>query len=384
MDYSNLIQSMKSSLDDYQKASEEELSALYSAAREEYNKSYTASLENLDRQYKSDVNDAYAKRALEDKNTGEYLASRGLSRSGESANAKIASGVTLGNTLDSLSESMYDSKSRLTSQYGQALAGLAEKEAAEKSENRKWYADLSASLASAAEDNRLKEEQLQLDRDKLQHTVEMDNNELKKLKEELEAYEKELSKREKALKDMLNGSEASGSGEAAGTESPEDYAKTLVYNATGKDSISGASDIVAVMKELKELQSNGMSDQYYKSLLSALKKLGYSTQDLDYDEISDVAQKSKENYERIYRELYRLYSMKGYTDSSASDTAGKQADEIQYEYLYKYSPNIDFFESAVVLAGLDTDSLDGFYQKVKHANESNDLPDIVLGSWIKK
>lgn len=76
--------------------------------------------------------------------------------------------------------------------------------------------------------------------------------------------------------------------------------------------------------------------------------------------------------------------MKGYTDSSASDTAGKQADEIQYEYLYKYSPNIDFFESAVVLAGLDTDSLDGFYQKVKHANESNDLPDIVLGSWIKK
>ena len=99
MDYSNLIQSMKSSLDDYQKASEEELSALYSAAREEYNKSYTASLENLDRQYKSDVNDAYAKRALEDKNTGEYLASRGLSRSGESANAKIASGVTLGNNV---------------------------------------------------------------------------------------------------------------------------------------------------------------------------------------------------------------------------------------------------------------------------------------------
>lgn len=47
------------------------------------------------------------------------------------------------------------------------------------------------------------------------------------------------------------------------------------------------------MKELKELQSNGMSDQYYKSLLSALKKLGYSTQDLDYDEISDVAQKAK-------------------------------------------------------------------------------------------
>ena len=92
------IESIKNALEAYGKQSDETLTSLYAAARDEYNKSYNAALDTLNAQYESDKKQAYTKKAADDKNMGEYLAARGLSRSGESVNARIASDVSLGNT----------------------------------------------------------------------------------------------------------------------------------------------------------------------------------------------------------------------------------------------------------------------------------------------
>ena len=181
------IESIKNALEAYGKQSDETLTSLYAAARDEYNKSYNAALDTLNAQYESDKKQAYTKKATDDKNMGEYLAARGLSRSGESVNARIASDVSLGNTLSALSSGLRESQNTLASDYGKALANLAIEEANKKAENNRWTAEFSASLASTAADNALREEQNRLDRDKFNHTVEMDNNALNDLKAELEA-----------------------------------------------------------------------------------------------------------------------------------------------------------------------------------------------------
>lgn len=119
------IESIKNALEAYGKQSDETLTSLYAAARDEYNKSYNAALDTLNAQYESDKKQAYTKKAADDKNMGEYLAARGLSRSGESVNARIASDVSLGNTLSALSSGLRESQNTLASDYGKALANLA-------------------------------------------------------------------------------------------------------------------------------------------------------------------------------------------------------------------------------------------------------------------
>ena len=112
------IESIKSSLEAYGKQSDETLTSLYAAARDEYNKSYNAALDTLDARYEADKKQAYTKKAADDKNMGEFLAARGLSRSGESVSARIASDVSLGNTLSALSGGLRESQNTLASDSG--------------------------------------------------------------------------------------------------------------------------------------------------------------------------------------------------------------------------------------------------------------------------
>lgn len=160
------IESIKSSLEAYGKQSDETLTSLYAAARDEYNKSYNAALDTLNARYEADKKQAYTKKAADDKNMGEFLAARGLSRSGESVSARIASDVSLGNTLSALSGGLRESQNALASDYGKALANLAVEEANKKAENDRWTAEFSASLAGMAAENALREEQNKLERDK--------------------------------------------------------------------------------------------------------------------------------------------------------------------------------------------------------------------------
>ena len=379
------IESIKSSQEAYGKMS----------ARDEYNKSYNAALDTLNARYEADKKQAYTKKAADDKNLGEFLAARGLSRSGESVSARIASDVSLGNTLSALSGGLRESQNALASDYGKALANLAVEEANKKAENDRWTAEFSASLA----ENALREEQNKLERDKFDHTVEMDNNALNKLKAELEAYEAELKKREEALKDAEAGKpntdgNAGNTGNTGNTGNDDDYdgsmlnpselARDIVSQYASGKTLSTQAENFAVLKYLRNLKREGIDEAYYDLLVSNLKALGFTGANVDYTTLLNTVNDSIENYYHVQERLYKLFREKGFEDALALAGSKDRAAGLQFEYLYRHSPSIAFFELAVYAADLNLDDLPVFYSNAERQNRNPNEYDIVLGAALGK
>ncbi len=394
------IESIKSSLEAYGKQSDETLTSLYAAARDEYNKSYNAALDTLNARYEADKKQAYTKKAADDKNMGEYLAARGLSRSGDSVSARIASDVSLGNTLSALSGGLRESQNTLASDYGKALANLAVEEANKKAENDRWTAEFSASLASTAAENALREEQNKLERDKFDHTVEMDNNALNDLKAELEAYEAELKKREEALKDAEagkpnTGGNAGNTGNTGNTGNdddgydgsmlnPSELARDIVSQYASGKTLSTQAENFAVLKYLRNLKREGIDEAYYDLLVSNLKALGFTGANVDYTTLLNTVNDSIENYYHVQERLYKLFREKGFEDELALAGSKDRAAGLQFEYLYRHSPSIAFFELAVYAADLNLDDLPVFYSNAERQNRDPNEYDIVLGAALGK
>ena len=393
------IESIKSSLEAYGKQSDETLTSLYAAARDEYNKSYNAALDTLNARYEADKQQAYTKKAADDKNMGEFLAARGLSRSGESVSARIASDVSLGNTLSALSGGLRESQNALASDYGNALANLAVEEANKKAENDRWTAEFSASLAGMAAENALREEQNKLERDKFDHTVEMDNNALNDLKAELEAYEAELKKREEALKDAEAGKpntdgNAGNTGNTGNTGNDNDYdgsmlnpselARDIVSQYASGKTLSTQAENFAVLKYLRNLKREGIDEAYYDLLVSNLKALGFTGANVDYTTLLNTVNDSIENYYHVQERLYKLFREKGFEDALALAGSKDRAAGLQFEYLYRHSPSIAFFELAVYAADLNLDDLPVFYSNAERQNRDPNEYDIVLGAALGK
>ena len=394
------IESIKSSLEAYGKQSDETLTSLYAAARDEYNKSYNAALDTLNARYEADKQQAYTKKAADDKNMGEFLAARGLSRSGESVSARIASDVSLGNTLSALSGGLRESQNALASDYGKALANLAVEEANKKAENDRWTAEFSASLAGMAAENALREEQNKLERDKFDHTVEMDNNALNDLKAELEAYEAELKKREEALKDAEAGKpntdgNAGNTGNTGNTGNdddgydgsmlnPSELARDIVSQYASGKTLSTQAENFAVLKYLRNLKREGIDEAYYDLLVSNLKALGFTGANVDYTTLLNTVNDSIENYYHVQERLYKLFREKGFEDALALAGSKARAAGLQFEYLYRHSPSIAFFELAVYAADLNLDDLPVFYSNAERQNRDPNEYDIVLGAALGK
>ena len=394
------IESIKSSLEAYGKQSDETLTSLYAAARDEYNKSYNAALDTLNARYEADKQQAYTKKAADDKNMGEFLAARGLSRSGESVSARIASDVSLGNTLSALSGGLRESQNALASDYGKALANLAVEEANKKAENDRWTAEFSASLAGMAAENALREEQNKLERDKFDHTVEMDNNALNDLKAELEAYEAELKKREEALKDAEAGKpntdgNAGNTGNTGNTGNdddgydgsmlnPSELARDIVSQYASGKTLSTQAENFAVLKYLRNLKREGIDEAYYDLLVSNLKALGFTGANVDYTTLLNTVNDSIENYYHVQERLYKLFREKGFEDALALAGSKDRAAGSQFEYLYRHSPSIAFFELAVYAADLNLDDLPVFYSNAERQNRDPNEYDIVLGAALGK
>lgn len=123
-----------------------------------------------------------------------------------------------------------------------------------------------------AAENALREEQNKLERDKFDHTVEMDNNALNDLKAELEAYEAELKKREEALKDAEAGKpntdgNAGNTGNTGNTGNDDDYdgsmlnpselARDIVSQYASGKTLSTQAENFAVLKIPAQSQARG-------------------------------------------------------------------------------------------------------------------------------
>ena len=250
-----------------------------------------------------------------------------------------------------------------------------------------------------AAENALREEQNKLERDKFDHTVEMDNNALNDLKAELEAYEAELKKREEALKDAEAGKpntdgNAGNTGNTGNTGNDDDYdgsmlnpselARDIVSQYASGKTLSTQAENFAVLKYLRNLKREGIDEAYYDSLVSNLKALGFTGANVDYTTLLNTVNDSIENYYHVQERLYKLFREKGFEDALALAGSKDRAAGLQFEYLYRHSPSIAFFELAVYAADLNLDDLPVFYSNAERQNRDPNEYDIVLGAALGK
>ena len=214
------------------------------------------------------------------------------------------------------------------------------------------------------------------------------------------SYEAELKKREEALKEAESNKPGTGNtgntsasddtpGNTGGNEdnnsmlNPAELAKDIVSQyATGK-TLSTQAENFAVLKYLRNLKREGIDEAYYDSLVSNLKALGFTGANVNYNTLLDTVNDSIENYYRLQEELYNLYLEKGFSPEIASAGSKDRAQGLQYEYLYRHSPSISFFELAVYAADLDLDHLETFYSHVETNRRDPNEYDIVLGGALK-
>lgn len=123
MDYEKLIAEVKDGIDNYS-FDDSEYKKLYDSAYSNLEQVYKAQGEALDQSYYNQRRRAAGENALGTKNMAEQLASRGLARSGESADLLINQGVSLNSSLSNLAESNIAAKAYLAESYGDKRAEL--------------------------------------------------------------------------------------------------------------------------------------------------------------------------------------------------------------------------------------------------------------------
>ena len=145
MAYEALIEQAKK----YLTLDNSEFEKYYSKATENLKKNYEASLYSLNKQYTKDKNEAAARTMLNSRNMDQYLAARGLSRSGESVQEKINSSLSLNNTLSELADSNSRQILELAKNKNDSLLSLEEKRINRKDSNEKWATEQAFNIAKA-------------------------------------------------------------------------------------------------------------------------------------------------------------------------------------------------------------------------------------------
>lgn len=158
MKYSELVEQTKKELS---KATDTAaiLTELYNKAKSFHKANYDESVKELNRDYEAKRNTAAAEKLITDKNTGEFLASRGLSFSGESAQQKLNSDISFNNTLSSLADEHTKGLSELAKNKNQKLAELDTDLAQKRTEASKELYDNAIKMA----DNKIKYGEVSLD-----------------------------------------------------------------------------------------------------------------------------------------------------------------------------------------------------------------------------
>lgn len=148
MAYESLINQAK----DYLKLDNSEFEEYYRKAAENLQNSYNKSLSLLEKQYTKDKNAAASQSMLNKRNMDQYLAARGLSRSGESVQEQINSNISLNNTLNSLADTNARQIAELETNKNADLLELEEKRLEHKSAADKWNAEQENKRREAAEE----------------------------------------------------------------------------------------------------------------------------------------------------------------------------------------------------------------------------------------
>ena len=126
-----------------------EFESYYRKAAENLRADYNSSLAELKKQYGKDKNAAAAQSMQNLRNMNQYLAARGLSRSGEGVQEQLNANISLANTLSELADSNSRQMAELAKSRNSGLLALEEKRIDRKDANEKWLTERAFEVAKA-------------------------------------------------------------------------------------------------------------------------------------------------------------------------------------------------------------------------------------------
>ncbi|MGI6717459.1 MAG: hypothetical protein ACOX3X_09840 [Eubacteriales bacterium] len=362
----------------------------YKKAISNLGKEYDTSAQKVERKYFADTNKAAAQSSLNAKNIAQFMASRGLSRSGEAEQETINSNLALSQQLSELANAKYDALSRLYAEKDKALLDLEKEYATQKGKNQNWLYQTAFDLAAAEyeaakrqEDIAREDAKIKSQREYEEYIRALEREYEKKLLEEKRAYEDKVRQEEQAFKKELaqlgskggsGGSQDDSGGKYVPTQNAATVAKNIIssYTDDGKK-VKSISDRVRLYQYVTEIQNAGVDSSYLQDVLFALKAAGYTTPSQTEINAYATVDKSKSVYDNRWKSYYDMYIKLGLKEKDARIRADKAALNSRLDYCYNQSRSYDEFAACVEILGITGDVLDEYLKRVNVINSDAKL-----------
>lgn len=314
MDYTDYTEQLKKSLAAFGSA-EADIKKLYEQMLEQNEKAYQTTREKLDKQRNENRNQAAVDSQMLRKNTAQFLASRGLTHSGESVQSEINENIALSNRL-----------SKLDSEYDDALKDALLKKGDDDLSARKSYTEQSGEIA-----------------------------------QKKAALTAEMYKNYAANSDQPQGGESDGT--YTPSSSVKDMAKNLLSSASESGSISSSLENAKLRLLMEKLsKEQNIDPAYMKELELVLKTNGYYDMSVDYAQAYVAADYAKNQYRNW---MYETFNKLRKSDrvKEASNTARDAAIDMQMAYIFTHCSTDKAFEKAWQLMGFNMNDIKDYYER---------------------
>lgn len=348
MAYNDAMNSLKNALNSYSE-DEQKLLNLYAKARSNLNERYTANKSALDADYTAKRNEAAADVLREERNLNNLLANRGLAFSGEAAQAKLNSSLSLNDRLSKLARANIDANNALDLGYNDDNLLIDKEESGKLAEIFEKRNKLQGDIAD-----------LELKREQANANI-------------------SASKALKASADG-NSSDATSGDESGDVQklfqpntTAKDLAKQLIKSATGKDTVTDINGYEKVGVALEEILSQyDLSDDYINDLMFALMANGYTEMSAGTPKkytTETLISDSRKFYETLYNRYHVLMQLDGKSEGDAIGLALQYAQKKLLEYVYDRTYGASGFRNICLELGINEVEIKRFLAK-KHAEKT--------------
>ncbi|MBQ6043769.1 MAG: hypothetical protein IJL41_06470 [Clostridia bacterium] len=325
-------------------------------------------LAEIEKSYRDGLNEASAQDRILAKNADQYMASRGLARSGEAEQEYIDRSLAFAKKATSLAEGRRKSEDAARAGAENAISVL-DKDYAEKAnaENQRAYAEAAEEAKTRFEADR---EDERYRRESESERAEREYNiTLARIKAELaeaaaqkerefnaaeaakkreyesaeaekkRAYDASESEKKRAyeLEKAKNTGGAQSSADAGKSggyipkQTASQLAKQIVSSRTASGTVSTVSEAAAVNDYLKELESeNGIDESYMRDLKLALGSYGFFVPTQSDYKASEIAAQSEKTYKTVYDRARADYRRAGDPDADKKAKTAAQNAQIQF------------------------------------------------------
>lgn len=337
MKYSELVEQTKKELEKSY-GTTAALTQLYNKAKANYEKQHKESVESLNKDYEEKKNQAAAQKLTNEKNTGEFLASRGLSFSGESAQARLNSDINFNNTLSSLAKQHSEELSQLNKSKNEYFGKLDTDYAKDSINARKELQELAQEMA----ENKIKYGDVTVGGDAL-------------------------------------GTEDGDTGSDGIVFTPNMSAYQLAsaivkrYGSGGK--ISKAEHNLNVKNYLEKLTSRyNLTDEYMDKVIFVLDALGYTGMSDAGAKTATIVNEAELHYDKAYSRAKSMAKLLFYDYDDRNEYAKKRAYMERLDYVYTRCETMDQFYDACFMLGLNNEETEEYLDTVaSRRNTDNEL-----------